>query len=94
MKTTPYAVVIDDAVRLAAMSEMISQEIPDKRAIFVENANHFYGVTGYTQLTKSGDRKFANIDYWRIKEDNGTYSWNKIGRFVNQMAGPIVDLKR
>ncbi|MDD1727833.1 MAG: hypothetical protein LUQ50_02040, partial [Methanospirillum sp.] len=94
MKTTPYAVVIHDAVHLAAMTDMMSHGIPDKRAIFVENADHFYGVTGYTSLTDAGERKFANIDYWRIKEDNGTYSWSKIGRFVNQMAGPIIDLKQ
>lgn len=93
MKTTPYAIVINDTVQLAALTEMMSKDNPNRREIFVDNANHFYGVSGYTSLTPSGDRKFANIDYWRIKDDGNTFTWSKIGRFVNQMVGPIIDLR-
>jgi branched-chain amino acid transport system substrate-binding protein len=94
MNATPYAVVINDCVQLAAMTDLMSQGISNKRAIFVNNANHFYGVTGYTSLTDLGDRKYSNIDFWRIKENEGSYSWTKTAQFINQMAGPMVNLKK
>ncbi|MDD1728791.1 MAG: ABC transporter substrate-binding protein [Methanospirillum sp.] len=93
LKATPYAVVINDAVQLAALTEIMSQGIPNKRPIFVDNACHFYGISGYTSVTDQGDRKYANIDFWTVKDNNGKYSWTKIGRYVNQMAGPIVEMK-
>jgi len=93
LKATPYAVVIDDAVQLAALTEIMSPGITDKRPIFLDNACHFYGISGYTSLTDTGDRKFANIDFWTVKDNDGQYSWTKIGRFVNQMVGPIVEMK-
>lgn len=94
LRSTPYAVVIDDAVQLAALSSIMSQGISDKKPIFVDIARHFYGVTGLTYVTDSGDRKFANIDYWGLQKEDGNYSWEKEGRFVNQMAGPMVDMKK
>ncbi|ACL17733.1 ABC transporter substrate-binding protein [Methanosphaerula palustris] len=93
LKPTPYAVVIDDAVQLAALTEMTGKGITDKRPLFLDNADHFYGVSGYTFLTESGDRRYTNIDFWRVKDKGGDYSWTKIGRFVDQMAGPMMDMK-
>ncbi len=93
IKATPYAVVINDAVQLAALTEIMSPGVTEKGPIFLDNAGHFYGVSGYTSLTDSGDRKFANIDFWTVKQNDGQYSWTKIGRFVNQMAGPIIEMK-
>ncbi|PWR74356.1 ABC transporter substrate-binding protein [Methanospirillum lacunae] len=93
IKPTPYAVVIDDAVQLAALTNIMSPGNPDYRSVFIDNANHFYGISGYTSVTDAGDRKFANIDFWTIKDNNGTYGWTKIGRFVNQMAGPVIEMK-
>ncbi|MFH0968267.1 MAG: ABC transporter substrate-binding protein [Methanobacteriota archaeon] len=94
MKPNSYAIVIYDAVQLAVMTDIMSQGNQHKRAIFVDNANHFYGVSGYTSLTLTGDRKYANIDYWRIKENDGSYSWSKIGRYINQMIGPIIEVRK
>lgn len=94
LKPTPYAVVIDDAVQLAALTEIMSPGNPDYRSVFVDNANHFYGISGYTSVTDAGDRKYANIDFWTIKNNNGDYGWTKIGRFVNQMAGPVIEMKK
>nr|WP_319537598.1 ABC transporter substrate-binding protein [uncultured Methanospirillum sp.] len=93
IKATPYAVVINDAVQLAALTEIMSPGVTEKGPIFLDNACHFYGVSGYTSLTDSGDRKFANIDFWTVKKNDDQYSWTKIGRFVNQMAGPIIEMK-
>lgn len=92
-KPTPYAVVINDAVQLAALTEIMSPNNSDYWSVFVDNANHFYGISGYTSVTDTGDRKFANIDFWTIKENDGDYGWTKIGRFVNQMAGPVIEMK-
>ncbi len=94
MKATAYAVVIHDAVELSALTGMMDQEHPDNRARFVDNADHYYGASGYTALTDAGDRKFANIDFWRVREEGGAYSWSKIGRFINQMVGPIVQMNK
>ena len=93
LKATPYTVVINDAVQLATLTEIMSPRVIEKGPIFLDNACHFYGVSGYTSLTDTGDRKFANIDFWTVKQNDGQYSWTKISRFVNQMAGPIVEMK-
>ncbi|WP_319580799.1 ABC transporter substrate-binding protein [uncultured Methanospirillum sp.] len=51
IKATPYAVVINDAVQLAALTEIMSPGVTDTGPIFLDNACHFYGLSGYTSLT-------------------------------------------
>ena len=44
-------------------------------------ANSYYGITGNTVLNAAGDLKFARYDFWSITQENGAYTWRKVGRY-------------
>ncbi|MGI9533672.1 MAG: hypothetical protein ACR2NW_01875, partial [Thermodesulfobacteriota bacterium] len=44
-------------------------------------AKEFDGITGSVELNDAGDRKFANFDFWGVREENGVFLWKKVGFF-------------
>ena len=41
----------------------------------------YYGVTGWTELNKDGDREHWNYDIWTVTEEDGTYQWKLAARY-------------
>ena len=54
----------------------------------VQNANTYFGASGWTELNASGDRKFANFDFWGVRLISGTYQWKIVSRY-NSNTGAI-----
>lgn len=50
------------------------------KALFPQQADIFYGVTGPTLLNDAGDRAIGTFDYWGIVSQNGSYSWKLVGK--------------
>jgi branched-chain amino acid transport system substrate-binding protein len=48
---------------------------------FILAAKQFNGITGSTELNDAGDRKFANFEFWGVREENGVFIWKKVGFF-------------
>ncbi|MFB3056593.1 MAG: ABC transporter substrate-binding protein, partial [Ignavibacteriaceae bacterium] len=48
---------------------------------FILAAAELNGITGSTELNDAGDRKFANFDFWGVREENGVFIWEKVGFF-------------
>ncbi|NIV43166.1 MAG: ABC transporter substrate-binding protein [Candidatus Dadabacteria bacterium] len=48
---------------------------------FVLAAKELDGITGSTELNEAGDRKFANFDFWGVREENEIFIWKKVGFF-------------
>ncbi len=47
----------------------------------IEIAKELDAITGSTELNDAGDRKFANFDFWGVREENGVFIWEKVGFF-------------
>jgi branched-chain amino acid transport system substrate-binding protein len=41
----------------------------------------YYGVTGWTELNKDGDREHWNYDIWTVTEEGGSYQWELAARY-------------
>ena len=48
---------------------------------FILAAKELDAITGSTELNGAGDRKFANFDFWGVREENGVFIWEKVGFF-------------
>ncbi len=48
---------------------------------FILAAKELDAITGSTELNGAGDRKFANFDFWGVREENGVFIWKKVGFF-------------
>ena len=44
-------------------------------------ADSYYGITGNTALNAAGDRKYARYDFWSVMQENGAYTWKKVGSY-------------
>ena len=44
-------------------------------------ADSYYGITGNTALNAAGDLKFARYDFWSLAQENGAYTWKKVGSY-------------
>ena len=53
------------------------------KAAFVNEADHFNGVTGSTALDAAGDRENGDFDFWAVRLQNGTATWVRIGTYNN-----------
>ncbi len=38
-------------------------------------------ILAAAELNDAGDRKFANFDFWGVREENGVFIWKKVGFF-------------
>ena len=53
------------------------------KAAFVDEADHYHGVTGSTALDAAGDRLNGDFDFWAVRLQNGSYTWVRIGAYSN-----------
>lgn len=78
-----YALSVYDAAWVAALSAVeVGLRNDALRASFVRNVQRYLGLTGSTALDENGDRKFANFDFWTVRESNGTLQWVRTAQYV------------
>jgi branched-chain amino acid transport system substrate-binding protein len=53
------------------------------KAEFIEEAEHYQGVTGSTVLDAAGDRETGDFDFWAVRLRNGNYKWVRVGTYNN-----------
>ena len=53
------------------------------KAAFVNEADHFNGVTGSTALDAAGDRENGDFDFWAVRLQGATATWVRIGSYNN-----------
>ena len=53
------------------------------KAAFVNEADHFNGVTGSTALDPAGDRENGDFDFWAVRLQGATATWVRIGTYNN-----------
>ena len=53
------------------------------KAAFVNEADHFNGVTGSTALDAAGDRENGDFDFWAVRLQGATATWVRIGTYNN-----------
>ena len=53
------------------------------KAEFIEEAEHYQGVTGSTALDAAGDRENGDFDFWAVRLRNGSYTWVRVGTYNN-----------
>jgi len=53
------------------------------KAAFIEEADHYQGVTGSTALDAAGDRLNGDFDFWAVRLRNGNYTWVRVGTYNN-----------
>lgn len=53
------------------------------KAEFIEEAEHYQGVTGSTALDAAGDRETGDFDFWAVRLRNGNYKWVRVGTYNN-----------
>jgi branched-chain amino acid transport system substrate-binding protein len=50
---------------------------------FVEEADHYRGITGSTQLDAAGDRMNGDFDFWAVRRRSGTFKWVRVATYSN-----------
>ena len=55
------------------------------KAEFIEEAEHYRGVTGSTALDAAGDRETGDFDFWAVRLRNGSYKWVRVATYSNGM---------
>ena len=53
------------------------------KAEFIEEAEHYRGVTGSTALDAAGDRETGDFDFWAVRLRNGSYKWVRVAAYSN-----------
>jgi branched-chain amino acid transport system substrate-binding protein len=53
------------------------------KAEFIEEAEHYHGVTGSTALDAAGDRETGDFDFWSVRLRNGNYKWVRVAAYSN-----------
>src|SRR6266513_2664467 len=53
------------------------------KEVFVNEADHFNGVTGSTALDPAGDRENGDFDFWAVRLQGATATWVRIGTYNN-----------
>ena len=53
------------------------------KAAFIEEADHYRGVTGSTALDAAGDRETGDFDFWAVRLRNGNYKWVRVAAYSN-----------
>lgn len=73
-----------DALWLATLTYVDSNKSTDINMLkktLVQTAASFNGATGPTEFNEAGDRKFASYDFWAIKEKDGVFTWENVGKY-------------
>ena len=79
-----YALAAYDALWVATLSYLATGGTNDSATLkkaLQQTAGSYFGATGWTALNEAGDRKFGNYDFWAVREDNGTFLWERVARY-------------
>jgi branched-chain amino acid transport system substrate-binding protein len=78
-----YALSVYDAAWVAVLSAIeVDNDASRLRESFARNVQRYWGLTGPTALDPAGDRKFANFDFWTIRDTNGTPDWLRTAQYT------------
>ena len=79
-----YALSAYDAMWVIARAETAFSDnridFTALKAVFLAEADRYYGITGPVVLNAAGDRAVGSFDYWGIVFDNGVYKWKLVGK--------------
>jgi branched-chain amino acid transport system substrate-binding protein len=81
-----FALSVYDAlfvVQLALQHPKPLKHFERFKAAFVEEAEHYRGITGSTTLDAAGDRMNGDFDFWAVRLRNGNYTWVRVGTYNN-----------
>jgi branched-chain amino acid transport system substrate-binding protein len=70
-------------VQLALIHANPQKNFDNLKAAFVDEADHYHGVTGSTELDAAGDRLNGDFDFWAVRPQNNSYGWVRIGTYNN-----------
>jgi branched-chain amino acid transport system substrate-binding protein len=70
-------------VNLALVHAKPQKNFGNFKAAFIEEAEHYQGVTGSTALDAAGDRLNGDFDFWAVRLRNGTYTWVRVAAYSN-----------
>ena len=79
-----YALAAYDALWVATLSYLATGGTNDSATLkkaLQQTAGSYFGATGWTALNEAGDRKFGNYDFWAVREDNGTFMWERVASY-------------
>jgi len=70
-------------VNLALVHAKPQKNFGNFKAAFIEEAGHYLGVTGSTELDAAGDRLNGDFDFWAVRLRNGDYTWVRVAACSN-----------
>jgi len=70
-------------VNLALVHAKPQKNFDAFKAGFIEEAEHYRGVTGSTALDAAGDRLSGDFDFWAVRLRNGSYTWVRVANYNN-----------
>ena len=70
-------------VNLALVHAQPQKNFGRFKAAFIEEAEHYHGVTGSTELDAAGDRLNGDFDFWAVRLRNGDYTWVRVAAYSN-----------
>ncbi len=81
-----FALLAYDALfvaQLALIHANPQKNFDNLKGAFVDEADHYHGVTGSTELDAAGDRLNGDFDFWAVRPQNNSYGWVRIGTYNN-----------
>lgn len=79
-----FGLVAYDALWLSTLTYTASNKSTDinvLKKVLTQIAASYQGATGLTELNEAGDRRFTTYDIWAIRETNGTFNWERVGKY-------------
>ena len=70
-------------VNLALVHAKPQKNFGNFKAAFIEEAEHYRGVTGSTALDTAGDRLSGDFDFWAVRLRSGSYTWVRVANYNN-----------
>jgi branched-chain amino acid transport system substrate-binding protein len=70
-------------VQLALVHAKPEKNFANFKAAFVDEADHYQGITGSTALDAAGDRLNGDYDFWAVRLRNGSYIWVRVATYNN-----------
>jgi hypothetical protein len=84
MAPDAFALAVYDAVWVAALAYLASPRTVDADSLasrFVQAASTYHGTTGWTTLNAAGDRRYADFDFWAIRQSGSTNTWTRVAGY-------------
>ncbi|HEU0298447.1 MAG TPA: ABC transporter substrate-binding protein [Longimicrobium sp.] len=79
-----FALAVYDATRVAALAYLASPrevDVDSLAARFVQAADSYHGLTGWTALNAAGDRAYADFDFWAIRPSGASHAWTRVAGY-------------